>query len=139
MMGIHKWWAEVQEERRKAEECNRRRWQPQEQPECRQTVLCVIARARDIDGQWDWHRIAALAEEAAERVYAASRAKAARRRKWTWHCCFRAWKGFWRLVEREGAAWIGDPELKALAEIRIDTEKLRAKAGGRVGEAGSAP
>ena len=101
-------------------------------------VLCVIARAREIEGQWDWHRIAALAEEAAERVYTASRAKAAGRRKWTWHCCFRAWKGFWRLVEREGAAWIGDPELKALAEIRIDTEKPRAKAGGRDGTTGGA-
>ena len=51
MMGICRWWAEVQEERRKAEECKRKRWQPEDLDPCRQTVL--FAGTDCLPGQLD--------------------------------------------------------------------------------------
>ena len=39
MMGIRKWWEEVQEEHRQREAFEARRWHSEDPEECRQTVL----------------------------------------------------------------------------------------------------
>jgi DNA invertase Pin-like site-specific DNA recombinase len=91
-----------------------RRLQPDE-PE--RVIIEVIARLREVEGEWDWKNIAPQVAAAADRVYAADRH--ARRREWTWWACHRGYQAFWKIVQQEGADWIRDPEVKALAIVRL--------------------